>query len=125
MIGGDPKWSKGIDLISKRRIESFLQLCRTLKDQMPLPPTPKNLSAKPGAFIPFLAMLLSTLEDRFYNTPDEDKKPRLFSLLPNPSLHWRYVHINTKALSSNIKDLKYSSGFHEEQKLFHQTFDFS
>jgi hypothetical protein len=55
MVDGDPKWSKGIDLVTKARVDSIMQLCRTLKEKLSLSPTLENLSAKPGVFIPFLA----------------------------------------------------------------------
>ena len=62
---------------------------------------------------------------KLYETSDEEAKPRLHPLLPAPSLCWKYVMINAKSLCSNIKKLKYLSGFLEKQKLFHDVFDFS
>lgn len=122
MVDGDPKWPKGIDLVSKSRVDTMIQ---SLKKDLPTSPTPENLSATPGSFIPFLATILSSVEDRFYQTSDEDQKPRLYSLLPVPSLRWKYVLMNAKALCSNVKGLKYSSGFAEEQRIFNSVFDLS
>lgn len=125
MVDGDPKWSKGIDLVSKPRVDCLDQLCRSLKEQMPLLPTPENLSANPGMFIPFLARILSTIEDEFYQEDDEEKKPNLYSLLPTPTLRWKYILVNAKSLACNTRGTRYVRGFQGEQELFHNVFDFS
>lgn len=125
MVDGDPTWSKGIDLVSKPRVDTVIEMCRSLKQDLPLTPTPENLSKTPGSFIPFLSNILSIIEDRFYQTPEEDKKPRLYSLMPIPYLRFKHVLMNTKSLCSNIRGLKYSSGYEEEQKIFNKVFDLS
>lgn len=57
------RFRKGVDLVTKTKVDAVIQLCRTLKEDLPMPPTPENLSAK----------------------PDEEAKYRLHSLLPVPS----------------------------------------
>jgi hypothetical protein len=41
MIDGDPKWSKGIDLVTKSRVDTLIQMCHTLKNDLPMPPHQK------------------------------------------------------------------------------------
>jgi hypothetical protein len=125
MVDCTPKWCKEIDFVTKSSVDTVINMCNTLKNDLPILPIPENLSAKPGASVTFLSKILTVMENDFYQTSDEDKKPRLYSLLPIPSLRWKYLLINTKSLCSNITNIKYSSGYLEEQRLYHDVFNFS
>ncbi|KAI9483899.1 MAG: hypothetical protein EXX96DRAFT_537194 [Benjaminiella poitrasii] len=92
--------------IDKANITKVNEICNILEDKLPCPPIIENLKANPLSFLPVLATMPRKLEKIAKERPDNDK-PRLFSLVPTPSMHWRHLTINEKALASNTaeKDL--------------------
>ncbi|ORE03562.1 hypothetical protein BCV72DRAFT_186537, partial [Rhizopus microsporus var. microsporus] len=87
-------------------------------------PTVKYLAASPAKFVPALAVIISELEE-FCNERKDDKAkmPRCFSLMPTPSMHWRYISINAKALQAITKH-KSDGTYEGNVNLFYSIFNF-
>lgn len=115
------------------------------------PCDPASLSADPGAFFPILRYILQKYTSahqeaeaalalmalsRDGEEEDEDKGneagrnkdleklPRLFSLVPLPKFHWRFVTVNAKSLSSLLSIKPTGVGNYERNlELFDKVLD--
>lgn len=106
----------------KEQVESVI---KSLKERLPLALTTVNLSKAPGNFIPALGYMCQETEEEAANAQEQKYKPKLFSFFSSPSLKWRYVSVNNKALASNssvkMKDSNYSASL----EMFYTVFDFN
>ncbi|ORE03002.1 hypothetical protein BCV72DRAFT_180585, partial [Rhizopus microsporus var. microsporus] len=87
-------------------------------------PTVKYLAASPAKFVPGLAVIISELEELCNESKDDKAKmPRRFSLMSTPSMHWRYISINAKALQAITKH-KSDGTYEGSVNLFYSIFNF-
>lgn len=100
-------------------IQDFLQ------PLMPNTCTLNALSEQPGKCIPVLYAVLQEYElEHEQNNRNETKiLPRLFSLAPQPSLHWRFVTINAKALKVLVGIKNDAADYEGNLELFNTVFD--
>ncbi|GAA5800541.1 hypothetical protein HPULCUR_005976 [Helicostylum pulchrum] len=95
-----------------------------LNEKLETSPTTFTISKNPEKFIPALALIFQATEEEAEVTVEQKEKPKLFSFTLKPSLKWKNISINNKALASNagIKTLKNS--YSEILEMFDQAFDF-
>lgn len=77
-----------------------------IRNYIPEPYSSAEMSARPGPFIPALRFILQQYTaDHMAAEQNEKSKtlPRLFSLTPKPSLHWRFIDIDAKTLASLVE----------------------
>jgi hypothetical protein len=86
-------------------------------------PTVENLSANPCHFLPALSFMIQSIERIKGECEDSSHMPRLFALLPCPSLKWKYISLNDKALASNTRQSE-AKPYEDKVKLFYNVFDF-
>ncbi|RCH93528.1 hypothetical protein CU097_009585 [Rhizopus azygosporus] len=125
LTNGEPKWPiKYFDLVTIQHIEQILPIYDGLQARLPTPPTVKNLAAFPTKFVPALAAIISELEQLCVEHEDDNAKmPRRFSLMPTPSMRWRYISINAKALQTITKH-KSDGTYKGNVSLFYSIFNF-
>ncbi|CEI99199.1 hypothetical protein RMCBS344292_13291 [Rhizopus microsporus] len=125
LINGESKWPiQYFDHASSQNIAQILPICNGLQVRLSTPPTAKNLAASPTKFVPALAVIISELEKLCNEHKDDNTKmPRRFSLMPTPSMHWRYISINAKALQAITKH-KSDGTYEGNVNLFYSTFNF-
>jgi hypothetical protein len=129
VLNEEVKWPKEINLIDIPPLNRVLDIFNELKQEMYIPidgavtPSTENLTATPHYFIPALSFILRSIEDQRAECNDEYKMPRRFTLLPFPSLKWKYISISEKALASNTKQtMPYT--YEDKLKLFDNVLDF-
>ncbi|KAI8984775.1 hypothetical protein BDF20DRAFT_408436 [Mycotypha africana] len=104
------------------RIQEANAICKAVEDVLPAIPNIENLTANGSMFLPALGLMLQKVLPISEATTDEQKKPRLFSLIRTPSLKWHHIHINHKTLSI-ITSQKYPRNTYREQvEVFHCVF---
>ncbi|KAI9481117.1 MAG: hypothetical protein EXX96DRAFT_607877 [Benjaminiella poitrasii] len=85
----------------RQRIISF---CLPLRDLPNIRATLVTLFQSPDKTIPLLLFLLAELEQDYKNSTPYDVRrlllPRLSSMLPSPTYHWRFITISANALSA-------------------------
>ncbi|CEI86448.1 hypothetical protein RMCBS344292_00888 [Rhizopus microsporus] len=125
LTNGEPKWPiKYFDLVTIQHIEQILPIYDGLQARLPIPPTVKNLTAFPTKFVPALAAIISELEQLCVEHEDDNAKmPRRFSLMPTPSMRWRYISINAKALQTITKH-KSDGTYKGNVSMFYSIFNF-
>ncbi|CAO3658414.1 unnamed protein product [Rhizopus microsporus] len=93
-----------------------------LQARLPIPSTVKSLAASPTKFVPALAAIISELEILCDEHEDDNSKtPRRFPLMPTPSMGWRYISINAKALQYITKHK--SNGTYKDNKFGYESLD--
>jgi hypothetical protein len=120
---GNPKWPKQFDLIHIRHVNQVFKIIQELKDRLVASPTTTNLTAMPTKFLSALGYVIGELEAICDNCTDTSIMPRKFSLVPTPSLHWKYISINCKSLATIVK-IKAGTTYEDNIKQFYSTFDF-
>lgn len=124
ITNGNPEWPiKQFDLVSICKTAEVSTLCDELREKLPLPPTIGILASAPSKFVPTLSFIIAEIEKLAASCNDPKKMPRSFPLMPKPSLHWRYVHINAKTLSSLTKT-KSDGTYQGNVNAFYSIFDF-
>jgi len=105
-------------------IKDETQNIKTLKKE--------DLSEDPGAVVPLFSFILRSLEEVHNDTSFQTDitLPRLIGLFPNPSLTWKFLHINYQTLASYIPKTKEEKrplrpSYSDQLDLFHKVFDFS
>lgn len=96
----------------------LLSALRKLEDELfplvPVPCTQRAISASPGSVVPALRFILNqytlqhnehsvvtsgmSLKGQLFKKSLQTKLPKLFALYPVPSMKWRFVDLNAKAL---------------------------
>jgi hypothetical protein len=142
VCGGKPVLPEHDDFnVSEEQLFSINAICDELcRIDVPRPVTTVRLTTSPGKYLPLLKFILEKYETEFeahrqaqdqpqYHQQDQQqRKPtfpqllRLFSMLPLPSLKWRYITINPNALAA-IAKLKLSNRYEEQLKMFSNVFD--
>ncbi|KAG2208537.1 hypothetical protein INT47_010233 [Mucor saturninus] len=102
-----------------------------------LPLSKESLNNEPFKILPVLRYILKKYDDIYNAQATQNEKidsmksplPRRFSLFPNPSLHWRFIKIDSQNLSGIFPDAKQNkqpneSSFDHQQRCFYQMFDF-
>jgi hypothetical protein len=87
-------------------------------------PTTFNLSKSPEAFIPALAFICDDTEEEASSALEQKDKPKLFSFVPKPSLKWKHIAINNKALASNAGITALGNSYSDSLQMFYQVFNF-
>ncbi|KAL0582084.1 hypothetical protein ABG067_008277, partial [Albugo candida] len=105
----------------KDQVDAIL---KGISEKLEIIPNTYNISRAPEKFIPALAYICDETEKEADNTDDQKKKPRLFQLTPQPSLKWRYISVNNKALASIAKIKFLTGGYTDSLRMFYQVFDF-
>ncbi|CEG75627.1 hypothetical protein RMATCC62417_10637 [Rhizopus microsporus] len=125
LINGEPKWPiQYFDLISIQNIAQMLLICNGLQARLFIPPTVQNLAASLAKFVPALAVMISELQKLCNDHKDDNAKmPGRFSLMPTPSMRWRYISINAKALQAITKH-KSDGTYEGNVNLFYSIFSF-
>lgn len=82
-------------------------MCIPWKQELDEQVTLKNLAKNPSKFLPFLLYLNTELEWEIEEHRAYDVRrlplPKLLSVLPKPSTHWRSITISVNALSCFTK----------------------
>ncbi|KAG0161903.1 hypothetical protein DFQ30_004962 [Apophysomyces sp. BC1015] len=75
--------------------------------------------------IPVLYAILQEYEREHQQSRDKESKtlPRLFSLAPQPSLHFRFVTVNTKALKALLHIQSDTDDYDGNLQIFNRVFD--
>ena len=102
-----------------------------------LPLSKESLNNEPFKILPALRYILEKYDGIYNAQATQNDKidsmksplPRRFSLFPNPSLHWRFIKIDSQNLSGIFPDAKQNkqpneSSFDHQQRCFYQMFDF-
>jgi hypothetical protein len=128
VIGGVPIWP--INIESNLAVFTIVDgLCNELEVVCPKPATPESLSASPGTFIPALKHILRQY-DRIYwehaNAKQSSTRvlPRLFSIAPLPSFHWRSISMNANLLANLFTTVEKPECPAEYGAVFYQIFNF-
>jgi hypothetical protein len=121
---GDPKWPSGLDGSEKKEdvIEGVNSiLSRFIHEPISL----ESLSLNPGAASPVLTYILEEYEEDWRNAKPFNVRrfslPRLFTLFPVSSLHWRSVIVDPGCLAVFAK-LKIEKGYYGKLKMFKKVF---
>ncbi|KAG2192507.1 hypothetical protein INT46_008449, partial [Mucor plumbeus] len=120
---GNPKWPKQFDLVRIAHVNQITDIIQELKNRLLITPTTTNLTASPTKFLSVLGYIISELESICDNCTDPLDKPRNFSLVPTPSLRWKYISINCRSLATIVKK-KSGTTYKENIEQFYSTFDF-
>jgi hypothetical protein len=123
---GTPQWPTGLSSV-KGGVKTFVdRISNELKAYINEPISLKSLSKQPWSFISSLAFILEIYEKAHKDYDPSDKKqrapPRLFSLFPIPSFHWRHCKINARGLSVYAQ-IKRQQGYRGELQMFKEVFD--
>jgi hypothetical protein len=123
LVDKESSWPKEVDLVSMSHFNAIWSLKQHIISITPKLCTVKELTKDPGSIIPVLGKILTEYEAfgiqslekvaikvLLGQTPSEKelnvKLPKLFSLFPNPSLRWRFVHLNAKGLMALLSQSK-------------------
>ncbi|KAI8968532.1 hypothetical protein BDF20DRAFT_839628 [Mycotypha africana] len=123
---GKPKWPTDDYLTEdiKAKIQTF---CEPWKKKLGKKVNMKTLSADPGSFVPFLLSLNAEFEREHDDHKSFDVRrrplPKLLSLLPKVSVHWRFITLSVNALSSFVKR-SLPRNYQSQLELFFHVFDF-
>jgi len=120
---GNPNWPKQFDLVRIEHVNQITDIIQELKNRLLITPTTTNLTASPTKFLSVLGYIISELESICDNCTDPLDKPRNFSLVPTPSLRWKYISINCRSLATIVKK-KSGTTYKENIEQFYSTFDF-
>jgi hypothetical protein len=125
VAGGVPVWPQGIE--PTLPLFTIVDgLCSDLERVCPKPVTPQQLSASPGEFFPTLKAILESYESihRDQGKSSSTQLPRLFSLCPLPSFHWRCITLNAVLLASFFPSIQMPDCPAQYASVFHQVFNF-
>lgn len=128
---GEPRWPTDMNLPENTKEitlrEAVDKECGKLRSMIGQRVTLASLSATPTMVYRCLAHILRKYEkDHALHKPYDVRRlpiPRLFSLFPSPTIHWRSVTISTNALSCFVRS-SLPRGYLKQLELFHQVFDF-
>ncbi|CEG79169.1 hypothetical protein RMATCC62417_13666 [Rhizopus microsporus] len=131
---GQATWLEDVTDITIDERTAMNSLCKDLsRIEMPKLITVKSLAASPGSYIPMLREILKRCmaenqKQQENQEHDQQEKPSymtwLFSLLPVPSLKWRFVSINSNTLSS-FAGKPIQSNYEDKLNMFNTVFDLS
>ncbi|KAI9483863.1 MAG: hypothetical protein EXX96DRAFT_477245, partial [Benjaminiella poitrasii] len=126
---GTPEWPNTTNDLNiqdiRQRITNF---CLPLKDLLNIRATLVTLSQSPDKTIPLLLFLLAELEQDHRNSTPYDVRrlplPRLSSVLPSPTYHWRLITISANALNAFLPGQSLPRGYVDQLQLFYTVFKF-
>ncbi|GAA5817815.1 hypothetical protein MFLAVUS_011372 [Mucor flavus] len=127
ICGGSPAWPEDVPEIYNEKKQEIDEICQELITiDIPRPVTLQSLAASPGSYIPTLATILQKNEQehaRITSNELDETPPRLFSLVPAPSLKWRFIDINANVLAAFTRK-KLPDTYATKLEMFQQVFDF-
>ncbi|KAG0162048.1 hypothetical protein DFQ30_004197, partial [Apophysomyces sp. BC1015] len=125
VAGGEPNWPTSVDNTSLGLLLAVVEIRDFLIPLMPDRCTLDALSERPGMCIPVLYAILKEYEKEHQQCRDKDSKtlPRLFSLAPQPSLHFRFVTVNTKSLKALLHIRSNTDDYDGNLQIFNRVFD--
>jgi hypothetical protein len=124
------KWPERIprDIVPVTTIDV---ICLQIRTRIPTPVSMESLSSSPGDFIPCIKFLLKELEQCHEQASSEVKDseshtlPKLFSIVPNPSMQWRFVSLNAEILASFFTTVDKPRRPEDYASVFFEIFDFN
>ncbi|PHZ17691.1 uncharacterized protein RHIMIDRAFT_10973 [Rhizopus microsporus ATCC 52813] len=123
---GEPKWPQGA-IFTQETKAAVDEACLPSQQLITTRVTLKELSASPSTFLPCILYILSKYEEEHKEHHAYDVRrlplPRLFSVLPNPSLHWRFINISANSLSAFVKE-PLPRGYNDQLRMFCRVFNF-
>lgn len=126
IVGEETSWPSSIHLTEKIKLE-IVGFCQPWKQRMGARINLSTLSANPGCFVPFLFLINNELEkEHVAHKPYDVRRrplPRLFSVLPTGSIHWRFITVSVNALSCFTKQVL-PRGYQGQLELFYRVFEF-
>ncbi|GAA5813881.1 hypothetical protein MFLAVUS_007369 [Mucor flavus] len=127
ICGGSPAWPEDVPEIYNEMKQEIDEICQELIIiDIPRPVTLQSLAASPGSYIPILATILQKNEQehtRITSNELDETPPRLFSLVPTPSLKWRFININANVLAAFTRK-KLPDTYATKLEMFQQVFEF-
>ncbi|GAA5812687.1 hypothetical protein MFLAVUS_006144 [Mucor flavus] len=127
ICGGSPALPENVPEIYNEKKQEIDEICQELiATDIPRPVTLQSLTASPGSYIPILATILQKNEQehtRITSNELDETPPRLFSLVPAPSLKWRFIDINANVLAAFTRK-KLSDMYATKLEMFQKVFDF-
>jgi hypothetical protein len=129
IIGDTPTWPTAVE-VALPLVATVDDVCTTIQSICPSLPTPQNLAASPGSYVPALKYILKELETE-HATALEQKRissmelPRLFSISPSPSMKWRHISINAELLANLIPTIATPAFPAEYSQVFYNVFNFT
>lgn len=128
---GEPSWPKIVltaGVTEEMLINRIEQECEPIRALINQRVTLATLSSSPEKAYKCLEYILNQYENEHSHfQPFHVRRlplPRLFTILPTPSLHWRYITISANALSAFTKN-RLPSGYFNQLTLFQEVFDFN
>ena len=129
----ESKWPERIprDLVLVTTIEA---VCLQIRCRIPTPVTMESLSSSPGEYVPCLKFMLKDLEQNHHQShqsrsdekgPNSQTLPKLFAIVPSPSMQWRFVSLNAGILASFFTTVDKPRRPEDYPSVFFQIFDFN
>ncbi|KAI7896149.1 uncharacterized protein EV154DRAFT_535887 [Mucor mucedo] len=122
--------STSLNSEEQENICTFLNpLILEIKNRIPaFPVTKATLNNDPFSIMPVLKHILEKYESLIVEAPLPVSPPGLFSLFPNPSLHWRFVKIDSQNLTgvfptASMERLEEETVFEYTQRYFFAHFN--
>jgi hypothetical protein len=125
------KWPESIprDLVLVATVDA---ICVRVRSFIPTSlPLQESLASSPGDFIPCLKFMLREMEECHYQPTNNDKGsdsgflPKLFPIVPSPSMNWRFVSLNAEILASFFASVNPPRRPDDYPAVFFQVFDFN
>lgn len=124
------KWPESIprDLVLVATVDA---MCVRVRSFIPTSlPLQESLASSPGDFIPCLKFMLREMECHYQPTnndkgSDSEFLPKLFSIVPSPSINWRFVSLNAEILASFFASVNPPRRPDDYPAVFFQVFDFN
>jgi hypothetical protein len=121
---GNPTWPKSVK-VDQQTKDAINATLKPLKDLIPGPVNLKTLSGDTETFFNCYAKILERYETVHANHKSFDvrrlKLPKLFSILPKPSLKWRFITVSINSLSCFVKET-IPRGYENQLKMFDRVF---
>lgn len=131
MCRGEPTWPNVVlttGLTQEMFRNQVNQVCEPIRTLIHQRVTLFTLSHSPENAYKCLEYILNQYEDEHSRHVPSDVRrlplPRLFTILPKPSVHWRYITISVNALSSFTRN-PLPRGYVNQLALFQKIFNFN
>lgn len=125
LAGGEPEMLQYLQSSSLDLFMAIITIRDSLLPLMPRPCTTQEMAARPGRSLPVLRAILEEyrLQHSAAAAPKSTETlPRLFSLGPSPSCHWRFVEVDAETLAVLLR-LSYPRNHEQRLATFKAVFD--